>query len=128
MTTTPLSVGDQPGSEVDAGVDQDGAVTLAWEQEVGGSVSVVSSRRPAGGTFQAPLVLTDLADGRAEDPVLGVAPSGDVTVAYSYRPEDGLASLHVRSQVLDVNAPALTATVPTTGTAGQRALDDRRPE
>ncbi len=45
-----------------------------------------------------------------------------MTVVYAYTAEPSRVATHVRSQVLDVNAPTLTATVPATGTAGA-ALD-----
>ena len=74
--------------------------------------------RPTG-TFETPAALTDATDGRADEPALGVAPSGDVTVVYAFTAEPRpCATTHVRAQVLDVNAPTLTATVPATGTAG----------
>ncbi len=110
-------MGDQYAPDVDAVVDTHGVVTLAWRQAAG-SFFVATSRRPAGGEFETPTPLTDVTDGRADDPMLGVAPSGDVTVVYAYYPEEDVPTNHVRSQVLDVNAPTLTATVPATGTPG----------
>ena len=82
VATTPLTVGDQYAPDVDAVVDTHGVVTLAWRQAAG-SFFLATSRRPADGEFATPTTLTDVTDGRADDPMLGVAPSGDVTVAYA---------------------------------------------
>ena len=106
---------------LEAVVDRRGAVALAWQQ-AGASYFVAASRRADDGTFETPAVLTDAINGRADEPALGAAPSGDVTVVYAYTAEPSRVATHVRSQVLDVNAPTLTATVPATGTAGA-ALD-----
>ena len=63
VTTTPLPVGDRVRRCIDAAVDPHGAVTLAWQQAAG-SFFVAASRRAAGGEFETPAALTDVADGR----------------------------------------------------------------
>ena len=117
VTTTPLGVGVGFASWIDAVVDLRGALTLAWQQ-AGGSFFVAASRRTAGGHVRDAGALTDVTNGRADEPALGVAPTGDVTVVYAYSADPSRVAPHVRAQVLDVNAPTLTATVPATGTPG----------
>ena len=117
VSVAPLDVGTEPVGRIDAVVDAHGAVTLAWRYDAG-SFALRSSRRPAQGAFETPTTLTDVADGLSYEPALGVAPSGDVSVVYGFQPAVGSSVRHVRAQVLDVNAPTLTATVPTAGTIG----------
>ncbi len=118
VTRTPLTVGASFALVVVAAADQNGVVTLAWQQSAG-TFFVATARRTADGVFDTPAPLTEVNGEHAADPVLGVAPSGDVTVVYQHAPADGPPIYrHLRAQVLDVNAPTLTATVPATGTAG----------
>ena len=114
LTTTPLDVGGRRLRPLDAAVDPRGAVTLVWES--GGS-SILASRGTAEGVFEAPTALSGDAAIVNEEAALDVAPSGDVTVVYESHPRGSFSS-EITSQVLDVNAPALSATVPTSGTGG----------
>ena len=129
VTAAPVSATDVTVDQLDAVVDQSGTVTLAWKEveASAGSQRVSATRRSAGRSFEPPVALSDRTGVPIQRPVLGVDPTGDVTVVYSHGTLANSAVHVLRSQVLDVNAPALTATVPTTGTAGQLALDERRP-
>ena len=105
VTQAALSEPDAYSDLLASTIDSLGAVTLAWSQDVGNVPITHVSRRPAGGSFAAPVALSDPTLGQAlEHPAVAAAPDGDVTVVHDFS-SDARSLTTVFSQVLDVAGP-----------------------
>ena len=111
VTQAALSEPDAYSDLLASTIDSLGAVTLAWSQDVGNVPITHVSRRPAGGSFAAPVALSDPTLGQAlEHPAVAAAPDGDVTVVHDFS-SDARSLTTVFSQVLDVAGPRVSLAV-----------------